>query len=144
MTGLQHVHFEAVGMPVPTHAPRPDSMIVMCRHPLFRSAVKQVATDLLGTIAVSEAGTFSELTDLLEAGGQDVGQAELAVEGRVAAVQRVDVRLLMGLPVVLLVGSAEGHLEHRLGGVDADAEAETVPKSLQLPPELPALESLSE
>ena len=51
-------------------------------HPLFRGALREAVTGLFGRVEVGEAGTFEEVTDILERGGDpDLVLLDLSMPG---------------------------------------------------------------
>src|SRR5271169_2506156 len=44
-------------------------LLIADDHPLFRGALREAVSGLFGRVAVGEAGTFEEVTELLERGG---------------------------------------------------------------------------
>jgi DNA-binding NarL/FixJ family response regulator len=47
-------------------------LLIADDHPLFRGALREAITGLFGSAAVAEAGTFEEVSEILERGGGDV------------------------------------------------------------------------
>ncbi|MGA3307357.1 MAG: response regulator transcription factor [Xanthobacteraceae bacterium] len=47
-------------------------LLIADDHPLFRGALREAVTGLFGRADVGEAGTFEEVSELLERGGRDV------------------------------------------------------------------------
>lgn len=66
MRRLECARLETPGTERMALAPNRGSIIVMDHHPLYRSAVRQVITTNFKGFEVCEAGSFSELSELLE------------------------------------------------------------------------------
>jgi len=57
-------------------------LLIADDHPLFRGALREAVTGLFGRVEVGEAGTFEEVTDLLERGGDvDLILLDLSMPG---------------------------------------------------------------
>jgi DNA-binding NarL/FixJ family response regulator len=52
--------------------PQSHHLLIADDHPLFRGALREAVTGLFGHADVAEAGTFEEVSELLERGGGDV------------------------------------------------------------------------
>ena len=49
--------------------PVPHHLLIADDHPLFRGALREAVSGLVGRAEIGEAGTFEEVTDILERGG---------------------------------------------------------------------------
>jgi DNA-binding NarL/FixJ family response regulator len=57
-------------------------LLIADDHPLFRGALREAVSSLVGQINIAEAGTFDEVTELLERGGEfDLIFLDLAMPG---------------------------------------------------------------
>jgi DNA-binding NarL/FixJ family response regulator len=60
----------------------PDRLLIADDHPLFRGAMREAVAGLLQTAEIAEAGTFDEVVDLLERGGEvDLVLLDLSMPG---------------------------------------------------------------
>ena len=48
----------------------PHRLVIADDHPLFRGALREAVSGLFGRAQIGEAGTFEEMTALLERGGE--------------------------------------------------------------------------
>ena len=57
-------------------------LVIADDHPLFRGALREAVTGLLEQVDIAEAGTFDELVELLDRGGDvDLVLLDLAMPG---------------------------------------------------------------
>src|ERR1700728_3078161 len=57
-------------------------LLIADDHPLFRGALREAVSGLCGRAAIGEAGTFEEITELLEGGGEiDLILLDLSMPG---------------------------------------------------------------
>ena len=57
---------------IPLSEAQSHHLVIADDHPLFRGALREAVTGLFGRADIAEAGTFEEVTELLERGGGDI------------------------------------------------------------------------
>ena len=64
----QHV----IGWVIPLSEAQSHHLLIADDHPLFRGALREAVTGLFDRAEIAEAGTFEEVSEVLERGGGDI------------------------------------------------------------------------